>query len=82
MRQEYEMSEEDEKDLLKACKPVLYMVFGGIPPHTPQENANTAWKTLGRKLGFDGMTVKPILGKGSRFFAAEVSNGKETTAGN
>lgn len=69
-RREYEMSEEQHKVLLDACKPVPYMVFGGMEPTSPQENANRAWQRLGEEMGFDSRTVEPVSGKGSRFFTA------------
>lgn len=72
MRKEYEMSEKQEKTLLKACKPVMYIIVGGMLPRSPQENANDAWCVLGKEMGFDGMTVQPISGKGNRFFTADV----------
>ena len=71
MRRECEMTEAQLKALLDACKPVPYMVFGGVPPRSPQENANSAWAALGRTLGFKPMTVQPVAGKGQRFFTAE-----------
>jgi predicted TIM-barrel fold metal-dependent hydrolase len=71
MRREYEMTADDLATILEACKPVPYMVFGGRPPASPQENANAAWCELGRKMGFDGMTVEPVPAKGNRFFTAE-----------
>lgn len=71
MRREFTMAEEDMKAILEACRPVPYMVFGGIEPRSPQENANDAWCALGRKMGFDGMTVEPT-GRGDRIFTAEV----------
>ena len=37
---------------------------------SPQDNANRAWERLGKKMGFDHMTVAPIPGKGPRFFTA------------
>ena len=70
MRKEYEMSEEQEKEILNACKSVPYIIVGGRPPRSPQENANDAWCALGKVMGFDGMTVEPN-GKGTRFFTAE-----------
>jgi hypothetical protein len=69
MRKEFEMTEEQLKELLDACKPVRYMVIGGRPPRSPQENANNAWKKLGKEMGFEYMTVKPSE-KGQRFFTA------------
>lgn len=74
MNKEFEMTEEQLAKLLDACKPTPAMFLsGGIPmTNTPQENANIAWKALGQEMGFDHMTVKPIAGKGQRFFTAKV----------
>ena len=68
----FEMTEEQLKEILNACKPTPVMYLnGGMPMfNSPQENANHAWKLLGDKLGFKYMTVKPN-GKGDRFFSAE-----------
>ena len=68
-RKDYEMTQADLDKIMDACKPVPYMVFGGIPPRSPQENANDAWAELGRRMGFDHMTVQPT-GRGDRFFSA------------
>lgn len=69
-RTEYEMTEADMNELLEAMKPVpMIMLQCGTPP-SQQENANNAWAALGRKMGFDGDTVQPVRGKGSRFFSA------------
>lgn len=69
-RTNYEMTKEEMKELLEACKPVPCMMIGGSTGPSPQENANNAWKNLGEKLGFDYDTVKPIPGKGTEFFSA------------
>jgi hypothetical protein len=69
-RSEYEMSESDLKELLEACRSTPVMMIGGYAPPLPQENANRAWERLGQKLGFDFNTVRPIDGKGQRFFTA------------
>lgn len=68
-RTNYEMTEEDLKAILDACKPVVAMMIGGHAPSSQQENANNAWAALGRKMGFDHMTVQPTS-KGNRFFTA------------
>lgn len=73
-RREYELSAEDHRLLLEACRAVPYMVFGGVEPSSPQENANRAWAALGKRLGFDGMSVEPVPGKGARFFTAIPTN--------
>ncbi len=69
-RTNYEMTEEDYKELLEACKPTLCIKIGSYTPASPQENANRAWARLGEKMGFDYMTVRPIQGKTARFFSA------------
>lgn len=70
-RIEYEMTLKEEEEILDACKPVRYMVIGGIPPRSPQENANAAWENLGKKRGFKHMTVKLDPKGRQRFFTAE-----------
>ena len=75
MRKQFEMSQDQLDELLDACKPtpVMYLT-GGVPMFkTPQENANYAWKKLGKELGFDHMTVKPA-GSDQKSFTAEASN--------
>ena len=73
---EYEMTEEDLNELLDACKPTRVMMIGSYIPPSPQENANRAWRRLGEKMGFDYLTVKPIAGKGQRFFSATKTEDK------
>ena len=68
-RREFEMSEADLEELLDASKPVVYMVFGGVPPRSPRENANAAWRCLGERMGFDWTTVMPSRAD-QRFFTA------------
>jgi hypothetical protein len=71
-RTNYEMSEQDLAELLEACKPtpVMFLSGGQRMGGSPQENANDAWSSLGTKMGFDHMTVRPIDGKSQRFFTA------------
>jgi hypothetical protein len=64
------MTEADLQEILDACKPTVAIMVGGMAPASPQENANRAWKKLGEKMGFDHMTVRPIQGKGTKFFSA------------
>lgn len=70
MLREFEISEEQEKKLLEAMKPVPLIALQCGMPRSQQENANEAWKAIGREMGFDGMTVQPS-GKGMRFILAE-----------
>ena len=80
-RTEYEMSEDDLKALLAACRPVPVIMVGSYAPSSPQENANRAWARLGKKMGFDSDTVKPMQGKGDRFFTAVPSETEEARKG-
>jgi len=73
MRKEFEMTEEQYSKIIEACRPVPYMIIGGIGPRSPQENANMAWEDLGRKLGFNPLSVQPVEGKNGRFFTAETA---------
>lgn len=68
-RTEYEMSEADLAFILDACKAVPAIMVGGHVS-SRQENANRAWAVLGDRMGFDPMSVRPVPGKGNRFFSA------------
>ena len=69
MKRKYEMTDEQYEKILDSCRPVPYLVFGGIEPSSPQENANRAWRALGDELGFHFMTVEP--GDSPKTFMAE-----------
>lgn len=67
----FEMTEEQRDRILAASQPVRYMVIGGVPPRSPQENANAAWQAVAFELGFKWDTVQPVPGKPDRFIMAE-----------
>jgi hypothetical protein len=70
MKTNYEMTEGDLSELLDSMKTVpLIMINIGVSD-SPQSRANDAWSRLGKRMGFDHMTVKPN-GKGDRFFSAD-----------
>lgn len=75
MRQEFEITKKQLNELLDACKPTPVMYLSGGTPmfNSPQENANYAWKKLAKELGFKWDSVRPISGKGQRFFTAEAN---------
>ena len=61
-RCDYRMSQADFDGIMEAINnarrtPVIAMNIG--LPTSPQEAANHAWTALGKRLGFDGMTVRP-----------------------
>lgn len=76
-RTEYEMTKDDLKAILDACRPIPYIMVGGYTPRSLQERANDAWAILGLKMGFDHMTVRPVPGKNQRFFTAVPSETEE-----
>jgi predicted TIM-barrel fold metal-dependent hydrolase len=71
MRKQFVMTQEQLNAILDACKPVPYMVVGGMPPRSPQENANAAWARLGQEMGFEPMSVRPVAVAGMEVFTAE-----------
>jgi hypothetical protein len=73
------MTEADLEKIKEACKPVPYIIVGGVAPRSQQENANAAWAELGARMGFDHMTVQSN-GKGNRFFSAVPSETPEQRA--
>ena len=70
MRMNYEMTPDDMQTLLAAMRAVPMIMLQCGTPRSVQENANAAWAELGKKMGFDPMTVRPT-GRGDRFFSAE-----------
>lgn len=68
-RKTFEMSQAQFDKMLEACKPVPYLIAGGIAPRSAQENANDAWHALGAEMGFDWETVEPA-GANPRSFTA------------
>jgi len=79
-RSNYEMSEDQLAKLIEACKPVPYIMVGGLPPTSTQENANNGWSNLGLQMGFDSTTVQPRRGFDTKHFSAipsETENQRE-----
>lgn len=73
-RTNYEMTQADLDAILDACKPIpMIMLHIGGFEISQQERANDAWAALGKKMGFDYMTVQP--GSGDRFFTAIPAGG-------
>jgi len=68
-RTNFEMTAEDLSTLLEAARPVPMIALQCGTPSSVQERANDAWAVLGKKMGFDPMTVQPT-GWGDRFFSA------------
>jgi len=66
----FEMTKEDMDKIIEAGQPVLMIALQCGTPRSPQENANTAWESLGKKMGFEYMTVLPSP-KGKLFFTAK-----------
>jgi len=73
MRKQFTMTDDQLNTLLEACRPVPYMIVGGVAPRSQQENANAAWEALGKEMGFDHMSVQPVQGAVMSVFTAEVN---------
>jgi len=74
MRVNFEMTAEDLDRLKASMKPVSQIALQCETQRSAQENANAAWAELGKKMGFDHMTVL-TTGKGDRFFSAVARHG-------
>lgn len=72
---EHTLTDDEYAELMAACEPVPYMVFGGVGPSSPQENANRVWQRFGRKHGFDWCSVTPSKRPGAtqRSFMANLT---------
>ena len=73
---DFEMTQEQLDGLMNASKPVMAIMLQCGMPRSPQENANAAWQLLGQAMGFDHTTVRPVRGKGNRFFTATELTGE------
>jgi len=71
MRKEFQMTPDELKDIMEACRPVPMIMLQCGTPSSPQENANCAWKSLAEKYGFDWESVRPVSGKDRHYFTAE-----------
>ncbi len=67
---EYQMTQDQMDKILEACRPIPFIIVGGIGPPSQQQMANSAWCSLGKEMGFDGMSVLPS-DKGKLYFTAE-----------
>jgi hypothetical protein len=70
------MTADDLATLLDAMRSIPMIMIQLGPVRSVRENANAAWAKLGKKMGFDPMTVQPT-GKGDRFFSAEATDGNK-----
>ena len=49
----YRLTDEEFNKLMDASKPVPYMVFDGIEPRSPHDNAMDVWRTVAARVGCD-----------------------------
>ena len=68
----YRMTEQQHQEILDAGKPTPVMYLSGGEPmfKDPQENANVAWRRLGKELRFQWDSVQAV-GNDSHDFEAE-----------
>lgn len=70
MRQEFEMTPEEMKDIQEIAKgrpAIMLQIPSGM---SQQEQANNYWETMGKKYGFKHMSVEQSS-RGNLFFLAE-----------
>ncbi len=75
MRKNFIMTQEDYDGILKrinlARNTPLVCLQAGMP-QSPQEAANSAWSDLGKRMGFDAMTVLAAGDNPLQFSAVEL----------
>lgn len=72
MKKEFKLLQEDIDYILSKCKSSPMIALNVSNPKSAQEKANDAWCEIGKKYGFDGMSVEPVAGKSNLFIIAEV----------
>ncbi|MBC8184306.1 MAG: hypothetical protein ISR65_18535 [Bacteriovoracaceae bacterium] len=68
-RKEFTMTKEQLKKLLIACQPVPLIMLQCGMPESPQKKANRAWKKLDKEMGFEHMSVRPVIDDPHKFTA-------------
>lgn len=66
----YTLTEIEHAELVEACKPVPYMIIGGVAPVSPAEKAMFVWKRVANRVGCDVNTIAPA-GDDTREFLGE-----------
>lgn len=52
VRVSFILTDEEMQAWKEACRPVPYLVIGGVEPRSPKDNANSFWKSLATKYNF------------------------------
>lgn len=71
MNMRYRMTDEEIAELKEACRPVPYMVFGGMEPRSPRDNAMDVWNKVSARVGCKCDTIAPANTGDDRDFEAE-----------
>jgi len=77
---EYELTEEELKAILDACRAQPVIKIGNHWNGDTQESVNRAWQSLAAKRGFVWDSCQPVSGKGQRFITAVPSETPEARA--
>ncbi len=70
MKKEFQLTDEQLKNIIESGKPVMYLVANGSEPVSPQESANRAWQSLANEMGFVWDSVEGVKGKSNNYFLA------------
>jgi poly-gamma-glutamate capsule biosynthesis protein CapA/YwtB (metallophosphatase superfamily) len=65
------MTDEEFNDLVEACKPVPYMVIGGIVPESPTDKAMRVWDSVAKRVGCVQSSIAPANTGDDHDFMAE-----------
>lgn len=76
MKTKYTMTDGELAELREACKPVHYMVFGGIPPESPYDKAVRVWGKIAERVQCDVNSIEGAgPGRDNEFYADPLKNG-------
>lgn len=72
---EFQLSDMQVEELMSISRTAPALALNCGEPPSRQVLANGFWARVGGELGFDYTTARPVVGKGVRFFTAEVVEG-------
>jgi NTP pyrophosphatase (non-canonical NTP hydrolase) len=76
-RQKYRLTDEEFRELVAACQPNPYLVFGGMEPESPAMAANRIWTKVAERVGCLFDTIDGADTDDQKDFTAEPKPGQE-----
>lgn len=53
----FRLTDEELEELYKASQPVPYLIFGGLEPASPRDNALRVWRKVAERVGCDPESI-------------------------